>query len=1044
MGLPVILTALHIFRSHSGSNPDSTDPEKGRPTDESQQSELQQEVMTEDEQAVSDIGTDEDDDSTATNLNGPTSSPIYPSRRRRFSSVSANLKSRFSRPFTRTDTTDTTISAVSVHSVYGKVKSFIFPPEDDVEQWVPSYRVTPIISGVIIPFSILLEIPGIAEHWYIRTENNTIVETKPNSAILDVGLAFSLAFALLANMCLILRFLEKSVKANTLFCILFLTLHDIINIIAVNIFGVEHRFDDGFTYGQSFWMTLCSTLVSSITNITLIVDYIRTPDFHKSGSGLTRKQRSLAIVVMTLLIYMALGALAQSFLRDLSFIDGLYFTVVTIETIGFGDITPLSTGDRIFTCFYLVFGIFLIGLSIGMIRETVLEGLEIGYRRRLQNMRDRRREARRFRRWEARWKRAVEFRLKEQGLPVWVHDQFINREGIRFVGLHGIQAGTGEGHWLKNLFRFRRPDGTSHLSGTPRGRHLNIDALSNSQLEAAALEAGVPLEMFTEHARGRDRLQYQGSEQRPSEDGLSVDQSHKVIGHDLHRPSSSNGWPSHPHTPTHAQLGRMAAMLTKVGMAGTGTHIRMLGHSSIVPTHDPEDEVETRTDVSNVGTIPRRGKTRANLVPYGRSDGAQDNVIRIDTDGVQRSVGESSSSNGERLTSEDGQVQIPRYLDPDFQDPIPKWAQDLARGINERSSVSYESYQKEMESEERKAYYAKLIVAWLLFILFWTVGSAIFMATEGWSYGVALYFCVIAFTTTGYGDYAPESPAGRSVFVVWAILGVGTMTILISVLQEAGSSRYKKALHSRLFDNAVKKYRQRESEETNRIAHQRLYSLAPSHQGSRTSHTPLEEVSPAAVVAARDTAQDALESLPAEIIKQARTFQEHLRFYVNQGNIGHEVLIARGDKKNRVPKELKNLLRDIAKLEGISDRARKEILQDEESRKTLFMLSIERTVRQMINSAEKSLAALAERDNLVNAQHRQQIFADESAVMNAIELSSPTEANSVQFQLATDHDKDKPMISRTSSTSQSRGPPISLSPLRETSFRGNYGQPVSS
>ena len=77
------------------------------------------------------------------------------------------------------------------------------------------------------------------------------------------------------------------------------------------------------------------------------------------------------------------------------------------------------------------------------------------------------------------------------------------------------------------------------------------------------------------------------------------------------------------------------------------------------------------------------------------------------------------------------------------------------------------------------------------------VGSAIFMTTEGWSYGTALYFCkfytlygrhtalltvpgFVAFSTIGYGDFAPATPAGRSIFVVWAILGVGTMTILVS------------------------------------------------------------------------------------------------------------------------------------------------------------------------------------------------------------------------------------------------------------------------
>jgi hypothetical protein len=48
-------------------------------------------------------------------------------------------------------------------------------------------------------------------------------------------------------------------------------------------FGVIHAVSDGFTYGQSFWMTVCSTIVSFITNVTLIVDLIRTPDFSKSG-----------------------------------------------------------------------------------------------------------------------------------------------------------------------------------------------------------------------------------------------------------------------------------------------------------------------------------------------------------------------------------------------------------------------------------------------------------------------------------------------------------------------------------------------------------------------------------------------------------------------------------------------------------------------------------------------------------------------------------------------------------------------------------------
>jgi hypothetical protein len=58
---------------------------------------------------------------------------------------------------------------------------------------------------------------------------------------------------------------------------------DLINIVAVTTFGVQHRFNDGFTYGQSFWMTVCSTAASTITNATLIWDLYWTPDFNKSG-----------------------------------------------------------------------------------------------------------------------------------------------------------------------------------------------------------------------------------------------------------------------------------------------------------------------------------------------------------------------------------------------------------------------------------------------------------------------------------------------------------------------------------------------------------------------------------------------------------------------------------------------------------------------------------------------------------------------------------------------------------------------------------------
>lgn len=89
-----------------------------------------------------------------------------------------------------------------------------------------TYRFIPIISGILIPFSILLSIPSLTDPWYIRTDaNNVIIESRPNSFLLDLGMGFSMACSVLANICLILRFAERNVLVMTWLCILFLTLH---------------------------------------------------------------------------------------------------------------------------------------------------------------------------------------------------------------------------------------------------------------------------------------------------------------------------------------------------------------------------------------------------------------------------------------------------------------------------------------------------------------------------------------------------------------------------------------------------------------------------------------------------------------------------------------------------------------------------------------------------------------------------------------------------------------------------------------------------
>ncbi|ESK88671.1 potassium channel [Moniliophthora roreri MCA 2997] len=79
--------------------------------------------------------------------------------------------------------------------------------------------------------------------------------------------------------------------------------------------------------------------------------------------------------------------------------------------------------------------------------------------------------------------------------------------------------------------------------------------------------------------------------------------------------------------------------------------------------------------------------------------------------------------------------------------------------------------------------YVSLGFAMLIFLIVWFGGALVFWYTEeaqAWSYPTCLYFTYVVLLTIGYGDFYPQSTAGKPFFVLWSLLAVPTMTILIS------------------------------------------------------------------------------------------------------------------------------------------------------------------------------------------------------------------------------------------------------------------------
>jgi voltage-gated potassium channel len=52
-----------------------------------------------------------------------------------------------------------------------------------------------------------------------------------------------------------------------------------------------------------------------------------------------------------------ISTVGMMLIEHLSFVDAIYYTIVTIATVGFGDVTPVSTGGKIFSIFIILFGI---------------------------------------------------------------------------------------------------------------------------------------------------------------------------------------------------------------------------------------------------------------------------------------------------------------------------------------------------------------------------------------------------------------------------------------------------------------------------------------------------------------------------------------------------------------------------------------------------------------------------------------------------------------------------------------------------------------
>ncbi len=84
----------------------------------------------------------------------------------------------------------------------------------------------------------------------------------------------------------------------------------------------------------------------------------------------SRLYKAIFFSILILLI----GVGGYLLLFGYSFIDALYMTIITITTIGFGEVHPFGTGEKVFTIGLILSSLFIFGYAVSSFSEYLISG----------------------------------------------------------------------------------------------------------------------------------------------------------------------------------------------------------------------------------------------------------------------------------------------------------------------------------------------------------------------------------------------------------------------------------------------------------------------------------------------------------------------------------------------------------------------------------------------------------------------------------------------------------------------------------------------
>lgn len=84
-----------------------------------------------------------------------------------------------------------------------------------------------------------------------------------------------------------------------------------------------------------------------------------------------KNQSHFRIFFVLFFVVILLGSFAYYVVEGWSYLDSIYFVVITATTIGYGDLVPQTVAGKIFTMFFSFFGIAMVFYAVSIITGNV-------------------------------------------------------------------------------------------------------------------------------------------------------------------------------------------------------------------------------------------------------------------------------------------------------------------------------------------------------------------------------------------------------------------------------------------------------------------------------------------------------------------------------------------------------------------------------------------------------------------------------------------------------------------------------------------------